>query len=69
VDAYHRMGEAGILHPADRIELIDGDIVEMAPVGSPYIGAVFALNRLLTQTAPQGHYRIRPEPDPNGRSK
>jgi len=54
VDAYHRMGETGILHPADRIELIDGEIAEMAPVGSPHIGAVFALNRLLTQAAPEG---------------
>lgn len=38
-DAYHRMGETGILHPADRIELIDGEIVATAPVGSPHIGA------------------------------
>ena len=54
VDAYHRMGETGILHPADRIELIDGEIVEMAPAGSAHIGAVFALNRLLTRAAPEG---------------
>jgi Uma2 family endonuclease len=46
VEDYHRMGETGILLPSDRIELIDGDIVEMAPVGSPHSGAVFALNRL-----------------------
>lgn len=52
VDAYHRMGETGILHPSDRIELIDGEIVEMAPVGSPHIGAVLALTRLLSQAVP-----------------
>jgi Uma2 family endonuclease len=46
VEDYHRMGESGILSPSDRIELIDGDIIEMAPVGSPHSGAVFALNRL-----------------------
>jgi Uma2 family endonuclease len=75
VDAYRRMGETGILQPADRIELIDGEIVEMAPVGSAHIGAVFALNRLLTQAAaPQGAIvsvqspiqmgdRSEPEPD------
>jgi Uma2 family endonuclease len=74
VDAYHRMGETGILLPADRIELIDGEIIEMAPVGSPHIGAVFALNRLLTQPAPPGVIvsiqspirmgdRSEPEPD------
>jgi len=54
VDAYHRMSETGILHPADRTELIDGEIVEMTPVGSSHIGAVFALNRLLMRAAPEG---------------
>lgn len=53
VDEYHRMGEVGILHPTDRIELIDGEIIHMAPVGSPHVGSVFALNRLLTRAVPQ----------------
>lgn len=54
VDTYHRMGEAGIVGPQDRIELIDGEIIEMAPIGSPHLGAVAALTRLLTMTAPRG---------------
>src|SRR5215471_9843917 len=52
VDAYHRMGEAGILLPGERTELIDGEIIQMPPVGSPHIGAVLALTRLLTQAVP-----------------
>ena len=44
---YHRMGEAGILSEADRVELIEGELVVMSPVGSRHVGTVHALNRLL----------------------
>jgi len=47
VDEYHRMGEAGILTEDDRVELIEGELVAMAPVGSEHIAATNALTRLL----------------------
>jgi Uma2 family endonuclease len=48
VDEYHRMGEAGILNEDDRVELIEGEIVDMAPVGDRHISAVDRLNELFT---------------------
>ena len=46
---FHRMGEAGILGEDERLELIEGEIVEMTPIGSPHGGRIKRLNRLLTR--------------------
>src|SRR5687767_10488922 len=45
VDEYERLGESGIFHPEDRVELIEGQIVEMSPIGVPHAGTVKALTR------------------------
>lgn len=69
------MAEAGILHEDDRIELIEGKIVEMAPIGSRHAFCLDRLNRLfqLNMRAGEGLIRVQnpirlsdetePEPD------
>ena len=46
-DEYHRMGDAGILHEGDRVELIDGEIVTMTPIGTRHGASVGKGNRAL----------------------
>jgi Uma2 family endonuclease len=46
VDRYQRMVETGVLTEYDRVELIDGDIITMAPIGPPHSAVVARLNRL-----------------------
>ena len=40
VDEYYLMAKVGILHEDDRVELIDGRIVEMPPIGSHHSSSV-----------------------------
>lgn len=47
VTEYHRMGEVGLLNEDSRIELIQGELIEMAPIGSPHGGEVKYLNNKL----------------------
>ncbi|MGH2704660.1 MAG: Uma2 family endonuclease [Actinomycetota bacterium] len=48
VGEYERMGEAGILGEDDRVELIEGEIVEMAAIGSKHAGCVDRLTQEFT---------------------
>jgi Uma2 family endonuclease len=47
VQAYYRMGEAGVLEPDARVELIDGEIIDMSPIGSVHASLVNRLTRML----------------------
>ena len=45
VDEYYRMLEVGVIHPDDRIELIEGEIVQMAPMSCKHGGCItFLIN-------------------------
>jgi Uma2 family endonuclease len=47
VDDYYRMAEVGILDPDARVELIDGEIIDMVPPGSPHAATVTYLTHVL----------------------
>jgi Uma2 family endonuclease len=48
VGDYHRMGDAGIFAPDARVELIAGEIIDMAPIGSRHAGTVsYLVHRLV----------------------
>lgn len=49
VEAFERMAEVGILPEDERVELIDGEIVEMSPIGGPHVDCVNGLNGVLTE--------------------
>ncbi len=48
VEEYHKMGEVGIFGEDARVELIDGEVLEMSPIGWRHIWCVRRLNRILT---------------------
>jgi Uma2 family endonuclease len=48
-EEFHQMGGAGILDEDDRVELVDGRIIEMAAIGSHHAACVARLTRLMQQ--------------------
>src|SRR5512145_2636111 len=55
VETYRRLGELGILREDDRVELIDGQVVEMTPIGRTHASCV---NRLTALFAPLGSRQL-----------
>ena len=51
VDEYFAMTDAGILKREDHVELIEGDIIQMTPIGSRHAACVSRLTRLLAEQA------------------
>lgn len=49
VDDYYRMTETGVLAPDARVELIEGEIIDMAPIGSRHGGTVGFILRQLAE--------------------
>jgi Uma2 family endonuclease len=51
VHDYHRLAEAGVLGKNDRVELLEGQLVDMASIGPRHALAVDALTELLVMAA------------------
>lgn len=50
VEMYHILGEQGAFEPDDRIELLEGVIYEMSPIGSLHARCVKFLSQFLFDT-------------------
>ena len=46
VDDYHKLGEVGILTEDCRVELIEGELIEMSPVGAQHVNLVNRLTKI-----------------------
>ena len=58
VAEYYAMAEAGILAHDERVELLDGDVIVMPPIGDPHAYSVDEIAEDLT-LAHQGRARVR----------
>ncbi len=56
VEDYHKLGVAGVLTEDSRVELIEGELIEMAPIGPKHASVVDTLVGLL---APQAGSEFR----------
>ena len=71
IEEYVRMAETGVLKEDERVELIEGEIVEMSPIGTPHAAFVANLNHLLVHAVGdrarvwvQGPVRVPPRSVP-----
>jgi len=72
VEEYHHMARTGILTEEDRVELIEGEIIQCAPIGQRHAACVAQLTRRLIETLgdravlwPQNPLRLPRDTEPH----
>ncbi len=74
IDEYQRMGEVGLFREDDRVELIEGEIVDMSPIGRRHAVRVSVISQLFAERLGRAVFvwaqnpltlpgRSQPEPD------
>lgn len=58
VAEYHRMAQSGLLDETDRVELIDGDLLDMASIGSRHAFIVNRLGQAFSAGGAKGQYLV-----------
>ena len=58
VEEFRKMGEAGIFGEDDRVELVEGEIVEMTPIGWRHVESVNALTGVLADLRGAGRFVV-----------
>lgn len=68
---YHKMIDAGVFHDDDRLELIEGELIQMAPISDPHIQLVNVLIHVLSPQlaglgilSPQNPIALPPDSEP-----
>ena len=59
VEEFHKLGEVGIFRPRDRVELLDGEIIVMSPIGIRHVQAVSWMVECLVEQA-RRRYLVSP---------
>ncbi|PKM10722.1 MAG: Uma2 family endonuclease [Gammaproteobacteria bacterium HGW-Gammaproteobacteria-3] len=52
INEWQKLGEANIFPPDSRLELIEGEILDMAPIGSNHSGHLNRINKLFSKIIP-----------------
>lgn len=58
VDEFHQMATAGLLDESDRVELIEGEMIDMAPIGSRHAFIVNRLSQAFSVDSAKGQYLV-----------